>query len=124
MDGSARAARRNKSDTERPALGRGMPHSQRAAAGRERQRRCRAATAAAMSEKPIILVFQMAKVASLSWYEAITAADPHASVFHLHFASELALDFIRSLGRETAPTQTIRRPALLLRLGTLPAALA
>jgi len=77
-----------------------------------------------MSEKPIIIVFQMAKVASLSWYEAIRAAEPAASVFHLHFVSNQSLDFIRSLGRETGPSQTIKRLPLLLRLGTLPTDLA
>src|SRR5689334_1122632 len=67
-----------------------------------------------MREKPITIVFQMAKVASQSWYQAITTADPQAPVYHLHFASPEALSLFRGLAQETGPRQTIKRPRLLM----------
>ena len=60
-----------------------------------------------------ILVFQMGKVASTAWADAIKAALPAADIAHLHHLHPLAVERLREQATRTGPTQNISRPRLL-----------
>ena len=64
-----------------------------------------------------ILVFQMAKVASVSWYEAIRQALPQRPVHHFHYASPAVLAFIASVRDVEGERQTIAHRNMFRRLG-------
>jgi hypothetical protein len=56
-----------------------------------------------------ILVFQMGKVASVSWYEAIRATLPGTPVHHFHLASPTGRARVEALRDVQGPLQTIAR---------------
>jgi len=64
-----------------------------------------------------ILILQMAKVASVSWYEAIHAALPQREVQHLHFVSLASRAFIAAICDAQPPEQTIAHRNMFRRLG-------
>ncbi|MEX0853312.1 MAG: hypothetical protein WD036_08545 [Bauldia sp.] len=69
---------------------------------------------------PLILVLQMAKVASMSWYEAVCRACPGAQVYHLNLINPRLVSEIRALWAQTGPSQTVRNLALVRRGDGLP----
>lgn len=80
----------------------------------------RAPGAEAEAAGPPILVLQMAKVASVSWFEAIRTALPQRAVHHFHYASPAARALVASFRDRTGPTQTIARPTMFRIFGGFP----
>jgi hypothetical protein len=67
----------------------------------------------------MILVFQMAKVASRSWMRVLNTAFPERPVIHFHTMSEMSTARIDAIVQETGSNQTIRHMSLP-RLGRPP----
>ena len=67
-----------------------------------------------------ILVFQMAKVASVSWYDAIRTAAPQRTVQHFHYASPATRALVAAFRDRSGPTQTIARPSMFRIFGGFP----
>ena len=71
-----------------------------------------------------IHVFQMAKVASMSWMRLLMTVFPDSEVNHFHFVSSEKAAFIRDIKETSGPTQTIKFLPMSRRLGSPPASVA
>lgn len=60
----------------------------------------------------MILVFQVAKVASRSWWQLLNATFPKRAVVHFHFISTNAVERAEQTVAATQPTQTIKHMSL------------
>lgn len=58
-------------------------------------------------DKNIILVLQMAKVASQAWLKAINQARPDAAVHHMHRINPVTIERVRAMRAVTGPRQTM-----------------
>jgi hypothetical protein len=59
-------------------------------------------------DAPTIIVFQMGKVASIAWSDAIKAALPGAETYHLHHLNPAAVEAFRSRLHRTGEAQTMQ----------------